>query len=90
MKVKTHDKPTAQNVNGESRHCPLVTKRNYYRDDSNRFKPYNLVNIRKGHDTIFSLGGLLQAVKRNGKCMLILGGTNPYSENSKDSVKWQN
>ena len=62
-------------------------KHKLYHDtyDSVPIDTYDLVNIIKEHDTI-SAGGLVQAVERNGKCILILGGTNPYSENSKNLV----
>ena len=39
-----------------------------------------MVNIQKGNG-----GHLVQAVERNGRCTLILGGTDPYTENSKNS-----
>ena len=72
MKVKTHDNPTTLNVNGAGHHCPVPTT------------PFNhLVNIIMGHNTIFSFGHFVQAVERNGKCKLTLGG-NAYSENSKN------
>ena len=72
MKVKTHNNPTTLNVNGADHRCPVPTS------------PFNyLVNIIKGHNTIFSFGHFVQAVERNGKCKLTLGG-NAYSENSKN------
>ena len=79
--IKAHDKPTTLNVNGANYHCPIPVKHNnqYYHDWNTR---YQLVNIIKGHDKICA-GGLVQVVKRNGKCMLTVGGTYPYSESSK-------
>ena len=82
--IKAHDKPTTLNVNGASHHCPIPVKHNnQYYHDGNSIYQYQLVNIIKGHDKI-SAGGLVQVVKRNGKYMLTLGGTNSYSENSKN------
>ena len=86
MKVKTHDKPTTLNVNRPSHHCPIPTKHNnQYYIDRNSKDLYYLINIKKRDKTI-SAHSLLQVVERNGKFMLILGGTDPYSENSKNSV----
>ena len=84
MKVKTHDKPITHNVNGASRHCP-IPMRDYYYDDHH--DAYSLINIIKVDNT-YSVSGLVQAVEKNGKYMLTLGGTNPYSDNSKYSVNW--
>ena len=85
MKVKTHDKSTThdQNVITASRHCPIPTKDYYFDDDDD--EEYNLINIIMNHNT-YSVSGLVQAIEWNGKYMLTLGGINPYSESSKNSV----
>ena len=82
MKVKTHDKSTArdQNVISPSGDCP-ITARVYYVDDDGDI--YNVINIGKEHD-IYSVSNFVQAVERNGKYMLTLGGINPFSQNSKN------
>ena len=85
MKVKTHDKPTTRNVNGPNHHCPIPIAHTYNHYYYNGSHEYYLVNIRKRHNTI-SPHSLLQVVERNGKYMLKLGGTDSYSENSKNSV----
>ena len=81
MKVKTRDKPTThdQNIITASRDCPIPNY--YYVDDDDDI--YIVINIIKGHYT-YSAGNFIQAVERNGKYMLTLGGTNPFSHNSKN------
>ena len=79
MKVKTQDNPTTLNVNEAGHHCPIPTKPIF----ALYSLPYKLVSIIMGHNTIFSFGHFVQAVERNGKCKLTLGG-NAYSENSKN------
>ena len=88
MKVKAHGKPTTVIDNGSYRHCPIPTEPSNQRYSINAGLvriPYQLVNIIKENETI-SEGGLVQAIKRNGKCMLILGGKNPNSESGKNQL----
>ena len=82
MKVKTQDNPTTLNVNeaGHDHHCPIPTKPIFALYSIQYF----LVSILMGHNTIFSFGHFVQAVERNGKRKLMLGG-NTYSDNSKNS-----
>ena len=82
MKVKTRDKPTThdQNIITASRDCPIPI-RLYYVDNDDDI--YNVINIIKGHYT-YSVGSFVQAVERNGKYMLTLGGTNLFSHNSEN------
>lgn len=82
IKVTTHDKPTTLNIPDDQRHCPSDPS-SY---DLLPYKQYYLINIKKGNS--ISDGGFVQAVERNGKCTLILGGTNPYSENSKNNISY--
>ena len=75
----THDKSTTVNIPGanhDKRHCPSDPGRHNVLP----YKGYYMVNIQKGNG-----GHLVQAVERNGRYTLILGGTDPYTENSKNS-----